>query len=188
MSKPSSNSTIEAWVLAAQAGDKEAFGSLYEHFFDLIYRYVYFRMVPTEVDDVVETIFLKAWMNLDQYEKRDVQFSSWLFRIAHNAVIDHRRAHRSLELLSEDQADESDKNAPKTMAERMLLSGHVKEAVGQLKEPYRQVIMLKFLSGLSNAEIAEVLGQREGNIRVLQFRALKELKQILSKKGYDKSL
>jgi RNA polymerase sigma-70 factor (ECF subfamily) len=122
-------------------------------------------------------------MNLDKYEKRDVQFSSWLFRIAHNAVIDYRRAHRSIAEIDPDMADPSDKQAPKELTEKTMLSKTVREAVDQLKEPYRQVITLKFLIGLSNTEIAEVLGEREGNVRVLQFRALKELKDLLSQKG-----
>ncbi len=174
---------VDVLVFAAQEGDKEAFGQLYDLYFDPIYRYVYYRAPVDEVDDLVETIFIKAWMNLDKYEKRDVQFSSWLFRIAHNAVIDYRRAHRSIAEIDPEMPDLSDKQAPKALTEKTMLSKTVREAVDQLKEPYRQVITLKFLIGLSNPEIAEVLGEREGNVRVLQFRALKELKDLLSEKG-----
>ncbi len=177
---------VDALVFSAQEGDKAAFGDLYELFFDPIYRYVYFRVPAHEVDDLVELVFIKAWMNLEKYEKRDVQFSAWLFRIAHNAVIDYRRQHRSVAPIDEQLEDKSEKSAPKSLTEQAMLSQSVREAVDQLKEPYRQVVTLKFLIGLSNSEIAQILGEREGNVRVLQFRALKELKSILNEKGLKK--
>ncbi|MFA6024214.1 MAG: sigma-70 family RNA polymerase sigma factor [Candidatus Gracilibacteria bacterium] len=181
----SSNFDIDAAVLAAQEGDKDAFAQLYDRFFEPIYRYVYFRVAASEVDDLVEIVFIKAWMNLEKYEKRDVNFSAWLFKIAHNAVIDHRRSHRPLFEVKEEIADESDKSAPKELTEKNMLSQTIRLAVDELKEPYKQVVTLKFLLGLSNPEIAEIMNEREGNIRVIQFRALKELKGILNKKGLE---
>lgn len=177
---------IDALVLAAQEGDKDAFGQLYDYFFEKIYRYVYFRTPATEVEDLVEMIFIKAWVNLEKYEKRDVNFSAWLFRIAHNMVIDYRRAHRPLVKINEEMEDESARAAPKDQTEKAILSKLVRDAIEQLREPYKQVITLKFLIGLSNTEIAEILNEREGNIRVLQFRALKELKTLLQEKGIQK--
>lgn len=177
---------IDALVQAAQAGDKSAFAELYDHLFDSIYRYVYFRVPMQEVDDIVENIFMKVWVNLEKYEKRDVRFSAWVFRIAHNAVIDYRREHRAVETLDHRMMDESEQKAPKKMTEKAILSEEVREVVDELREPYRQVVMLKFLSGLSTSEVAEILGQREGNVRVLQFRALKQLKRLLSERGFTK--
>lgn len=184
----SANFDIDVWVHAAQEGDKDAFAHLYDHFFEPIYRYVYFRVSPSEVDDLVEVVFIKAWMNLEKYEKRDVNFSSWLFKIAHNTVIDHRRSHRPLFEVKEEVQDESAHAAPKELTEKTMLSATVRSAVDELREPYRQVVTLKFLVGLSNTEIAEVMNEREGNIRVMQFRALKELKLILNKKGLKQEI
>mgnify|MGYP001570472101 CR=1 FL=1 len=174
---------IDSLVLLAQEGDKDAFGKIYDHFFDQIYRYVFFRVNADEVDDIVESVFIKAWVNLDKYEKRDFSFSSWLYKIAHNATIDHHRSHRKIEQIDENLKDESEEGAPQKLAEQGIMSAKVREAVNELKDPYKQVVSLKFLNGLSNAEIAEILGEREGNIRVLQFRALKELKKRLEEKG-----
>lgn len=179
---------VDVLIFAAQEGDKEAFGKVYDLYFDPIYRYVYYRAPADEVDDLVETIFIKAWMNLEKYEKRDVQFSSWLFRIAHNAVIDYRRQHRSIAEMDPEMEDKSENQAPKSLTEKSMLSKVVRDAIDQLKEPYKQVVTLKFLIGLSNPEIAEVLGEREGNVRVLQFRALKELKELLGEKGMKEEL
>lgn len=175
---------IDALVLSSQEGDKEAFAQLYDALFDRIYKYVFFRVNAHEVDDIVEDVFIKVWVNLPKYEKRDVSFAAWVFRIAHNAVIDHRRGHRSLSPLDPRLEDESAAAAPKRQAERALLSEDLRAAINELREPYRQVVTLRFLSGLSNAEIAEILGQREGNVRVMQFRALKDLKYKLSERGF----
>ncbi len=177
---------VDALVFAAQEGDKEAFGKLYDLFFESIYRYIFFRVPASEADDLCETVFIKAWMNLEKYEKRDVQFSAWIFRIAHNTIIDFRRQHRSLSAIDESLEDKSENNAPKLTTQKNLMSREIRQAVEQLKDPYKQVVTLKFLIGLSNPEIAEILGEREGNIRVLQFRALKELKSILAEKGIEK--
>ncbi len=177
------NFDVDALVLQAQEGDKDAFAQIYDHFFDRIYRYVYFRVPAGEVDDLVEMVFIKAWIHLEKYEKRDVQFSSWVFKIAHNIVIDHRRSHRPLFEITEEIEDKSDKAAPKFLTEKNMTSELVREAVDQLKDPYRQVLTLKFLMGLSNTEVAEIMNEREGNVRVLQFRALKELKVLLQERG-----
>jgi RNA polymerase sigma-70 factor (ECF subfamily) len=182
LNKPD-NKTIDLWVRLSQEGDKEMFAQLYDHFFGPIYRYVYFRVNPSQVDDIVETVFIKCWVNLGKYEKRDVSFAAWLFRIAHNAVIDFRRSHRPLAELSPQIKDVSRRSEPQEEANRSLLKVEVREAIDQLKGSYRQVVMLKFLSGLSHREIAETMRQKEGNIRVIQFRALKQLKQILEAKG-----
>ncbi|MFT7183727.1 MAG: RNA polymerase sigma-70 factor (ECF subfamily) [Oceanicoccus sp.] len=179
---PLTDPEIDGFVTSSKEGDKDAFGQLYDHFFDKIYRYVFFRVPAHDVEDIVETIFIKSWTKMDSYEKRDVKFSSWLFRIAHNAVIDYRRAHKKVLPMDPRIKDESIHSAPKKMAEQNLRARQVREAVNQLKEPYRQLVTLKFLIGLSNSEIAEIMRQREGNVRVMQFRALKQLKNHLSEK------
>ena len=120
---------------------------------------------------------------MDSYEKRDVKFSSWLFRIAHNAVIDYRRAHKKVLPIDPRIEDQTIEAAPAKVTEQNLRAKQVREAVNQLNEPYRQLVTLKFLIGLSNSEIAEIMRQREGNIRVMQFRALKQLKQYLAEKN-----
>jgi RNA polymerase sigma-70 factor (ECF subfamily) len=178
---------IDALVRFAQEGDKDAFAQIYDHFFDPIYRYVFFRVPKSEVDDIVETIFIKAWVKLEKYEKRDVSFGAWLYRVAHNSVIDHRRVHRPILPIDYALEDTSGRSAPKKLTEQSLLADKVRVEIAKLKDPYKQVISLKFLSGLSNTEIAEILGEREGNIRVLQFRALKKLKQQFTEAGIEHS-
>jgi RNA polymerase sigma-70 factor (ECF subfamily) len=178
-SSPLPPEEIDVLVLAAQEGDKDAFGKIYESFFDSIYKFVYFRVDSSEVDDLVGSIFIKSWVHLEKYEKRDVSFAAWLFRIANNSIIDHRRAHRSIRSLDQMQELPSEEMGPVKETERSLLAKKIRAAVAQLREPYKQVVSLKFLSGLSTSEVAEIMGEREGNVRLIQCRALKELKSKL---------
>ena len=180
---PSTPHDILVLVQSAQEGDKDSFGSLYDSFFAPIYRYVFFRAPAEEVDDIVENVFMKAWMHLPRFNGEDGHFSSWLFKIAHNAVIDHLRTHRSLSSLDPEMRDESLDSAPAHKTEQRLMAERVRHELSKLKDPYRQVLSLKFLSGLSNAEIAEILSEREANVRLIQFRGLKELKRRFEEAG-----
>lgn len=174
---------LERFVRRAQEGDKNAFAEIYDAYFSLIYRYVYFRASAEHVDDLVETIFVKAWMNLKKYQRRQAGFNAWIFRIAHNTVVDHHRTHRAILPIEPGLEDERPESAPKQQAGRQLLSEQLRQALTHLKEGHREVITLKFLMGFENAEIAEMMKTSESNVRVVQFRALKSLKKILEKEG-----
>src|SRR5512135_1339680 len=83
-------------IARARRGDVQAFGELYEHSLDAIYRYIFYRVGEVaEAEDLTETVFLKAWEALDRYEVRDVPFTAWLYRIAHNVIIDRHRTHKT---------------------------------------------------------------------------------------------
>lgn len=179
------NIKIENLIKQAQAGDTDAFSYLYDEYFAHIYRYVYYRVNREDVDDVVAQIFMKAWDNLGRFTAREgATFSSWLFKIAHNLVIDQYRKHRSIAELPSDIVDEREAYDPQKVAQNKLDQVVLKEALSHLKEAYRQVIVLKFINGFSNQEVADILKRKEGNVRILQFRALRELKVVLQKMGY----
>ncbi len=181
----SSKTDINKLIKKAQAGDTDAFAYVYDEYFSHIYRYVYYRVNKAEVDDVVAQVFMKAWDNLGKFRfKKGATFGSWLFKIAHNLVVDSYRAHRSLAELPTDIVDERETSDPQYVAQSKLDQVVLKKALSHLKETYRQVIVLKFINGFSNQEIAEILKRKEGNVRILQFRALKELKEVLVKMGY----
>lgn len=175
---------LERLIVEAQEGDKEAFAGIYNHFFDPIYRYVYFRVNPEEVDDLVEDVFVKAWVNLPKYQKREAGFNSWIYKIASNSVIDHRRTHRSIATLDPEMQDHSVEASPEERAHQSLMGRDVRQALSKIREPYRQLLTLKFLNGFSNEEIAKTLDRSEGNIRLLQYRALKALRAQLEKSGF----
>jgi len=177
---------IEALVREVKDGSHDAFSELYDIFIDSIYRYVFYRVKNEDAEDLTETVFLKVWENIRSYkEKKDTYFSSWIFRIAHNAVVDYYRASkdRTVEEIDVSIPDMNREHNPLRKIERHLDQEVLRSALNRLKKGYQDVLIYKFINDLSNAEIAEVLGQSEGSIRILQFRALKALKQEFEQMG-----
>jgi RNA polymerase sigma-70 factor (ECF subfamily) len=178
---PSEQPELDETELVARAigGDSEAFGDLYEHYLDHIYRYVYCRVRNHgEAEDLTENVFLKAWEALPRSRPRASRFRAWLFRIAHNTVVDRYRAHKPVASL--DQVGEIHDESP--MPERALESQQamtrLAAAFARLKPRYRQVVLCRFVGELSHAETAAVLGTSEGNVRVLQHRALQRMRRL----------
>lgn len=178
-------SELEALVCSAQEGDQDAFAKIYDNFIDQIYRYVYYRVQGEDVEDIVETVFLKVWENLKQYKPQQKSFSAWVFRIAHNLVIDHYRAakDKAYEELNPDLPDLDRMHHPIKITQDRFDNATLKKAMVKLKKQYHDIILYKFVNELSNSEIAEILGKSEGSLRILQFRALKALKRELEDLG-----
>jgi RNA polymerase sigma-70 factor (ECF subfamily) len=174
----------------ARNGDARAFGELYKIHLDAIFQYVSKRVGHTgEAEDLTQLVFLKAWKSLDRYQTRQVPFRAWLYRIAHNAVVDHFRTTRETVSLNEQAIPVGSSPEHAGLPEDAVISQEqsqerrdlLRRALSALRPPYQQVIALRFLSGLSYSETAEVLGRSIGNVRVMQFRALKALRQQLTK-------
>jgi RNA polymerase sigma-70 factor (ECF subfamily) len=168
----------------ARAGDADAFGQLYELHVDRVYRYVAYRVkTEHEAEDLTEQVFLKAWEAMPRYEDRGLPFRAWLFRLAHNLVIDHYRVRRSdvslNELLDSDQSYEPSGPDPQVEVEARLDADEVRLAVRRLGEEQRQVVLLRFVEGLSHSEVADILGKTEGATRAIQHRALGALARAL---------
>lgn len=180
MASTPNNVHEEELVARAQAGNADAFGDLYEMHLDAIYRYVYYRVGgKAQAEDLTETVFLKAWESLDSYERTNVPFIAWLYRIAHNAVVDYYRTRKS-ELPLETQFHLPDQ---RTGPEEQLRWNEEVEtltaAMARLKPVYQQVLILRFISGLDHAATAKIVGRSEGAVRVIQYRALKKLRRML---------
>ncbi|MDZ4244990.1 MAG: sigma-70 family RNA polymerase sigma factor [Candidatus Gracilibacteria bacterium] len=183
---------IEKLVLRSQQGDSEAFGQIYDVFVDAIYRYVYYRVKNEEVEDLVEIVFLKSWENINKYKKGKYSFSAWIFRIAHNLVIDYYRGKEARvdtlqldEVLEETIQSYQREHKPIGCTELNLNNEILIRALGTLKKTHYDFIVLKFINQLSNEEIAEILGKNESALRVMQFRALKELRTVLQAFEFD---
>jgi RNA polymerase sigma-70 factor (ECF subfamily) len=171
---------IEKLVKKAQAGDTDSFGELYDYYVDGIYKYIFFKVDRAEALDLTENVFLKTWENIKKYKKiRNKYFSSWLYRIAHNLVVDYYRMRRESVSLKIDVADDKRMNDPIVLAEQALSQEVLRKAISQLKHKYQQIIIYKYINGLNNREIGKIMGRSEGNLRILKFRALKSLRQIL---------
>lgn len=179
-----SDNEIEKLVLESQRGDAEAFAIIYDTYVTPIYRYIFYKVKREDVEDLVEQLFLKAWENVRKYKKRkQTTFKSWLFRIAHNLVVDHYRLTREHASLDPRLSDTKKEANPVVQASESLNNEQLQEAIRKLKPNYQQIIILKFLNELSNEEIGAVLKKSEGSVRILQFRALKALKIALAEMG-----
>jgi RNA polymerase sigma-70 factor (ECF subfamily) len=173
---------VEAgWVDAAVAGDSGAFARLYDQHVDRIYRHVLYRIGnQTDAEDVTQQVFLQAWRAIARYERRTTPFVAWLLTIAHNAVVNfYRRAKFTDPIVLEPPMTGRWANPE---AETMALFDQVavRRAILRLKPDQQQVILMRFVENIDYAAIAAVLGKKEGNIRVIQHRALLELKRLLT--------
>lgn len=170
-------------IKQAKAGDAQAFGALYARYFDNIYRYVFFRTNHLEdAEDLTELIFLHAWEALPKYQDKGLLFISWLYRIAHNAVIDYHRRNKFTATIDVGDLDLLDRG-PAALDQlieherRQQLSA----AISRLPEDQQQVIVLRFIENLSYAEVAKIVGRTPGACRMIQYRALLNLSQMMKK-------
>jgi RNA polymerase sigma-70 factor (ECF subfamily) len=166
----------------AREGDQQALADLYDWYMPRIYRYALARIGNVaEAEDLTEEVFLKMLGAIADFRWKDVPFSSWIFRIAHNHIATHfrRTAQRGgpTSELSDELVDMRFDLAG-AVEERITLE-EVQRATELLPEAQREVIALRFAVGLSIADTAKVLGKREGNIKALQHKAVAKLQKIL---------
>lgn len=168
-------------VRAAQR-DRAAFGTLYRRYLDRVYGYCFYLLGDHhDAEDATERTFLAAMGAIDRYRDEGASFRSWLFRIAHNQIANALRArgrHRatSLDAVSEPPIDAD----PAGLVGVADESRRLRRALDALSGDRRQVIILRFVDGLSAREIGVVLGRSSGAVRVLQHRALRDLAALLA--------
>lgn len=169
-------------VRQAVHGDKQAFGRLFEVYYEQIFKYLLIRMnTYTEAEDLAETVFLKTWQFLPSFGKKGKaqNFRAWLYRIAHNALIDHRRTRKLETTLAADIPDASEMQNPDETFEKGETFRHISQAIAALDDTSQHVIISRFLAGLSHKEIAQTLGISEGNVRIVQYRAIRKIRETL---------
>ena len=171
-------------VLQAQDGDAEAFGRIYDAYVERIYRFVFFRVDDQQTaEDITSQVFLKAWSNLDRFQFSHTPYIAWLYTIAHNTVIDHYRTRKVTTALEDVQLSQPDyAEAVENQIDLSVEMKTIKTAMRDLTEDQQQVLSLRFIEGMSNSEIAQQLGKREGAIRALQMRGLQALAKQLAEK------
>jgi RNA polymerase sigma-70 factor (ECF subfamily) len=171
-------------VLQAQDGDAEAFGRIYDGYVERIYRFVFFRVDDQQTaEDITSQVFLKAWSNLDRFEFTRTPYIAWLYTIAHNTVIDHYRTRKITTALEDVQLSQpDDAEVVENQIDLTVEMKTIKVAMQNLTDDQQQVLHLRFIEGMSNTEIAQQLGKREGAIRALQMRGLQALAKQLAEK------
>lgn len=169
-------------VRAAQI-DRAAFGALYRRYVERVYGYSFYLLGDHhDAEDATERTFLAALGAIDGFRDEGATFRAWLFRIAHNELVNTLRQRTRRRTFALDASPE-----PMTADDPASLLGsaddarRLRHAVSQLATERRQVIVLRFVDGLSAREIGAVLGRSEGAVRVLQHRALRDLAEILDR-------
>ena len=170
---------------SAKEGDAEAFGVLYERYADRVFHYL-FAHVDNRLDaeDITEDVFLRVWRSLPNYREQGVPFLAFLFHVARNALIDHYRRSGPVKYqVSIEDVHLRDHNpGPGESVISGLEREELRASLEQLTDDYRTVLVLRFLSGLSPEETAQVMGRSHGAVRVLQHRALASLRSMLEKR------
>ncbi len=179
-SETSDKSKTEKLVVQAVNGSTEAFGDLYIIFVEKIYRYVFYHVNnKTGAEDITGEVFLKAWRAISSCRGKENVFSAWLYRIAHNQMVDEirkRQRRPSLELENVETISDPGSNTEGYSEQQELL-----KVIDRLPSNQRQIVILKFIEGMDTREIARIMGKSEGAIRVTQMRALSALKKELEK-------
>jgi RNA polymerase sigma-70 factor (ECF subfamily) len=170
-------------VLArASQGDKDAFGALYERYAERIFNYVYYRTGNQhDAEDLTARVFQRAMNHIRNYTDRGVPFSAWLYRIAHNLVANwHRDRSRKQEVAIDDlpvlptKGDHPERNLVRSQEQEALL-----KMIRKLPPERQNLLILKFVENMSNAEIGNIMGRSEGAVKSLYHRTLLALRDQL---------
>ncbi|PJF38432.1 MAG: RNA polymerase subunit sigma-70 [Phototrophicales bacterium] len=162
--------------------DQDAFGEIYERYVKKIYNYIYYRTSNQhDAEDLTARVFYRAMNHIKNYEDKGVPFQAWLYRIAHNLVANwHRdRGRHKIIPLDEFVATSLRSEAPDYAAESNEEQEQLLAAIRRLPPERQQLLILKFVEQLSNAEIGEIMNRTEGAIKSLYHRTLIALRDDL---------
>lgn len=181
--RPTKAQAVRDLVDRAQRGHRDALEELYLLHFDRIYSYLHLSVGNRhDAEDLTTQTFLRMLEAIGRFRWREVPFSAWLFRIAHNLAMDHFRANRRVQ--SEEQVPEppgAEESSAEEQAFDSLGRAGMLEMIERLSPEQRQVLTLKFLYGFANAEVASILGKTEGAVKSLQHRALASLQKHVTR-------
>lgn len=167
-------------VQRAQKCDQEAFGQLYERNFDKIYRYIALKIGnKADAEDMTQQVFIKSLQSISSYKWRDIPFSAWLFRIAHNQIVDYLRKKTRQPTASLDNVLAISESNPQQSAEDQMAVEELILAARNLTPAQQEVISLRFAGDLPIAQVAKVMGKSPGAIKALQHSAVVALRKIM---------
>lgn len=178
----------EEEVNLAASGDTEAFTLLYERYVTRIYNYIYYRTGnPFEAEDLTSRVFHRALNHISRYDNRGVPFSAWLYRIAHNLVANwHRDNSRRKEVPLDDYAQHAQHSPmPETNVVNSQEMEEMLQAIRRLSPDRQQLLILKFVEGMANAEVAVIMMRSEGAIKSLYHRTLMALRDELANSDHS---
>ncbi len=159
---------------------EDKLASLYEEYYDRIAHYVFVRIGnKAEAEDIAGEVFLKALKNLKSYREQGVPMQGWLFRIAHNMMVDYLRKAEKQKTVPLDSIVIMDDSDPADSAEKNIELERVKRAMTQLTDEQQEVINLRFFGGLTSKEVGTVMNKNDGAVREMQRAAMERLRGIL---------
>lgn len=165
--------------------EPEAFGPLYKRYVTPVYNYVFYRMSNrAEAEDMTARVFYQALTHLDRYVSRGVPFSAWLFRIAHNLVANWHRDRQTRQTFSLDGAVLEHASEEEGLDDQASSREEVRElraAFARLTPERQQLLVLKYVQGMSNSEIGEIMRRSEGAVKALLHRTFVSLRAELSR-------
>ena len=184
-------------LIEASQGDQEAFGMLYERYVGKIFNYVYYRTGnPHDAEDLTARVFFRAMRHIENYQDRGLPFSAWLYRIAHNLVANwHRDNSRKKEIPLDDAFTiRKSGDHPEAAVLRTEEQDNLLTLIRTLPDDRQQLLILKFVERMPNAEIGRIMGRTEGAIKSLYHRTLLALREecrtndhLVSSKGVKKN-
>jgi len=164
----------------AREYDQAAIAEIYDRYSLRIYNYIYHRLGNVHAaEDLTATVFLRMLEAIRSSKAWQTSFSGWLYRIAHNLVVDYYRTGQQDRNVPLDDWPIASSEHPADVAERSISQQRVRTAIGQLTGEQGLVIALKFIEGMSNSEVATVVGKSEGAVKSLQFRGLATLRRLI---------
>jgi RNA polymerase sigma-70 factor (ECF subfamily) len=180
----------EMSLVQQAASDAEAFGELYSRHVKRIYNYIYYRTGDyQDAEDLTARVFQRALGHVGSFQDQGVPFSAWLYRIAHNLVANwHRdRSRRPIVPLDDHVAESGSGSHPESLAVAMEENLMLLAAVRRLSADRQELLILKFVERLPNAEIGEIMGRTEGAIKSLYHRTLNALREEIQKTEQEAS-
>jgi RNA polymerase sigma-70 factor (ECF subfamily) len=172
-------------IRLAQQGEAEACAALYDHHYDAVYRYCYYRVSDvTQAQDLTSEVFVRMVEKLDTYRARGRPLLAWLYTIARNLITDMHRHNGKAAYIPLEEVTTFGQDGRQDMArgvDRRLEADCLAAALRHLTEEQRQVVLLRFMEDYRNGQVARILDKSEGAIKALQHRALKSLRRALEK-------
>ncbi|GAA1940618.1 sigma-70 family RNA polymerase sigma factor [Nocardioides hwasunensis] len=171
-----------ALVELARAGDKEAFGLLYDHYQPSVYRFLYYRTRSQSLaEDLTADTFFRALRSMNSFRWQGKDFGAWLMTIARNLTTDHFKAGRTrLEMTTEDMSPHDDAtDGPEDAVIADLTHEILLQALTELPSEQRDCLVMRFLQGLSIAETAKILDRSDGAVKQLQLRGVRNLAKLM---------
>ncbi len=174
--------TDEMLIRRAQAGDSSAVVTLYERYKQRVYQYLYYRLGEAYLaEDLTTEVFIRVIRGLPQLREASPSLQAWIFQIARNLATDHLRRQRGRVHAPLDERLVDPGPTPEHFAELSVTFDQLRNALYQLTEDQREVVLLRFINGLSIEQVIQIMNKSESAIKNLQLRGLRSLNRILSR-------